>query len=61
MTPEERAVMDNLVKAYNAFTLLPSTHPDHAAEFRRGLHECQSVLIHRIVQRGHPTDFPTYR
>ena len=60
MTDQERAVSDLLVTAWNAFVQIEATHPDHAEEFRRGIHTCQSVLACRIVQRDYPDDFPSY-
>jgi hypothetical protein len=59
-TKEEQEVMDNLTKAWNAFCKLYSTHPSHNADFCDGIHKCQDVIIHRVVQRDYPSTFPTY-
>jgi len=58
MTDDARKVMNALVEAWNQFNTLKSTHPDHVDEFRRGIHACQKIIMHRIVQRDHPDDFP---
>lgn len=58
MADAEREVMASLVDAWNAFVALNQTHPDHVEDFRRGIHSCQAVLMHRIVQRDYPDWFP---
>lgn len=57
---EEQAIMDKLVDAFNTFCALSQTHPDHIIDFKNGIHSCQNVLIHRIVQREYPQTFPTH-
>ena len=57
---EERAIQDHLVKAWNLFCELDSTHPSHNKDFADGIHKCQDILIHKIVQRDYPHDFPTH-
>lgn len=57
---DEQIVMDALVEAVNSFKKLDETHPSHHSEFMEGIHKCQNVLIHKIVQRDHPEQFPTY-
>lgn len=58
-TPQEQEIMDALVIAANKFTHLQETHPTHKRDFLDGIHRCQDVLIHRIVQRDYPETFPT--
>lgn len=52
--------MDALVAAWTAFLKLEETHPSHNRDFSDGIHKCQDILIHRIVQRDYPETFPTY-
>jgi len=56
----EKEIMDSLVNATNLFRKLQLTHPSHEEEFISGIHTCQNVIIHRIVQRDYPKEFPTY-
>lgn len=60
-TEEEKQVMDLLTSAVNAFKKLESTHPSHDSDFCNGIHRCQDVIIHRIVQRDYPDTFPTHK
>ncbi|AUS01899.1 hypothetical protein NVP2044O_35 [Vibrio phage 2.044.O._10N.261.51.B8] len=59
-TAEEQKCMDALVEAVRLFTLLDSTHPCHSKDFTDGIHKCQDVLIHKVVQRDYPETFPTH-
>jgi len=52
--------MKHLVKAVNYFNKLTTTHPSHEEDFVDGIHKCQNVILHRIVQRDYPKEFPTY-
>ena len=56
----EKEIMDALVKAVNCFRKLTETHPCHQKDFVDGIHKCQDVIIHRIVQRDYPNEFPVY-
>jgi hypothetical protein len=56
----EQEVMDALVLAVNKYKELISTHPSHDCDFTNGIHQCQNVLIHKIVQRDYPDRFPTH-
>jgi hypothetical protein len=67
LTPEtssqtdiEDEVLDLLSRAWNVFNKLEPTHPMHKDEFCKGIHDCQAVLTHRIVQRDDPDKFPTH-
>ncbi|KQX35322.1 hypothetical protein ASD04_14875 [Devosia sp. Root436] len=51
MTNEERAVMQKLVEAWNAFVALPVEHPDDANEFRFHIHALQNSLLSRPTRR----------
>jgi len=53
LTDEEAQVMIALVEAWNRFSQLPSIHPDHANEFRNGIHVLQNLLAARVVAREH--------
>ncbi len=50
--------MYHLVFAVNLFNTITTTHPSHAIDFSDGIHKCQNVLMHRIVQRDYPKIFP---
>jgi hypothetical protein len=56
----EQEIMDALVLAVRCYSKLSLTHPSHNADFTNGIHQCQNVLIHKIVQRDYPDRFPTY-
>lgn len=58
--PQEKLVMDYLVKAWEAFCVLEKTHPSHNKDFGEGIHKCQDVIIYKIVQRDYPETFPSY-
>lgn len=60
MNEQEREIAKLLGEAWNKFLRLEQTHPCHKHDFSDGIHKCQDVLIHRIVQRDYPADFPTY-
>lgn len=57
----EAQIMKSLVKAVNCFRKLKSTHPSHEKEFIDGIHKCQYVIMHRIIQRLYRKEFPTYK
>ena len=57
----EKEIMDSLVHAWNLFVKLEKTHPSHNKDFADGIHKCQDILMHRIVQRDYPDVFPTYK
>lgn len=59
-TDVEKDIMDHLIKAYAGLCTLVVTHPSHVKDFADGIHKCQDVIIHRIVQRDYPITFPTY-
>lgn len=54
----EEELMKSLVNAVSCFRQLKETHSSHEKDFIDGIHKCQNVIIHRIVQRDHPEDFP---
>ena len=57
----EQEITNYLVKAYNAFIELEPTHPMHLDEFVEGIHRCEFIIMHRIVQRDYPKEFPTFK
>jgi hypothetical protein len=59
-TSVEEEIMDNLTSAFNLLNSLPLTHPCHLRDFSDGIHKCQDVIIHRVVQRDYPNTFPTH-
>ncbi|ASV43438.1 hypothetical protein [Vibrio phage JSF12] len=58
---EEALIMHLLAEAWNAFCKIESTHPCHTKDFADGIHQCQDILIHKMVQREYPGTFPTYK
>jgi len=58
LTKQEGNVMDSLVKAWNDFIKLPNEHPSDTEEFCRGIHQCQHVLMCRILRRDYPEAYP---
>jgi len=61
MNEQEREIMALLVSAWNKFKVMEQTHPDHKRDFADGIHKCQDQIIHRVVQRDYPSDFPTHK
>lgn len=61
MNANEKEVMELLVKAWSKFQAIAQTHPDHKKDFADGIHKCQDQIIHRVVQRDYPKDFPTHK
>ena len=54
----EKKIMDSLVESVKHFRKLQQTHPCHQKDFIDGIHKCQNVIIHRIIQRTYPKSFP---
>lgn len=64
MTPynkDEKRIINLLVQATNIFFKLNHGHPSHIMDFVDGIHKCQNVIMHRILQRDYPKEFPTYQ
>lgn len=57
----EKEIMDSLVASVNFFSKLKTQHPSHRKDFTDGIHKCQNVIMHRILQRDYPEKFPTYK
>ena len=51
MTEDELKVWQELIVAWNLFCNLKDEHPDHVADFRRAIHECQRILAIRAMKR----------
>jgi hypothetical protein len=53
LTPDEQAILDSLVSAWNGFMALPRVHSDELCEFRHKLHDLQRIVMVRpaIEQR----------
>lgn len=49
--PDERAVIDALVEAWNRFLTLPVEHPDDQLEFRQAIHAAQTLVLARPGRR----------
>jgi hypothetical protein len=54
LSPDERVVMDHLMAAWNAFTVLPSKHPDDVHEFRHAIHRLQHLVMIRQLREIFP-------
>lgn len=54
LTRQELQVAEALVQAWNGFTQLENLHPDHVADFRRAIHDCQRILASRVTARTFP-------
>lgn len=57
---EEQDIMDSLVKIVNVFRSMVLTHPSHEKDFIDAIHKCQRIIMHRLLQRDYPDEFPTY-
>jgi hypothetical protein len=51
LTDTERAVLDHLAAAWNAYLELSKAHPDQDAEFRHGIHALQHQIMARPTRR----------
>ena len=54
LTPQEEAVMDHLVDAWNEFVSLPGTTTEERLQFMRGIHAAQNVIALRLLSRLFP-------
>ena len=55
LTPDEKAVMDALVAARNAFYNLDRGYPpEDQRAFQDGIHMCQQVLASWALHRAYP-------
>jgi len=52
LTEDERAVLDNLVAAWDAHAKLPVQHPTHMNEFMQAIHAAQRIVMSRPVARA---------
>ena len=51
LQPNERAVLDALVTAWNLYLDLSKAHPDQDAEFRHCIHALQHQIMARPTRR----------
>lgn len=58
---KEKDIMKHLADAWCLMIELEQTHPMHKAEFCNGIHECQRVVMSRVLQRDYPDEFLTYK
>lgn len=58
LSPEEGAVSDALVQAWNAYAELPVQHPAELDEFALSIHRLQDLLAVRIARRHYPEGWP---
>lgn len=56
-TPEEKEIMDLLIKAHNLFVLLPDPHPLERQEWCFYFHGLQGLLEHRALKHLYPKYF----
>jgi hypothetical protein len=59
MMDGERAVLNHLADAWNAFAALPPTHPADRREFEASIHRAQDIVAGRLVRRCYPDVFCT--
>jgi SMC interacting uncharacterized protein involved in chromosome segregation len=59
LNEQEGTVMDSLVEAWNNFLKLEKQHPSDTEEFCRGIHQCQHILMCRILRRDYPEGYST--
>lgn len=57
MTDQERATLERLADAWNAFCALPIYHPSDADEFMRAIHAAQHIIMARVAVRAEPAFF----
>lgn len=60
LTEQEGKAMDALVKAWNIFIKLECQHPSDTQEFNFGVHQCQHILMCRVLRRDYPKGYPTH-
>lgn len=53
-TVAERAVLDSLAAAWNAFIKLEGVCPDDVNDFRKSIHDAQRIVASRIAGRVDP-------
>lgn len=55
LTPEEQAVADALVQAWNAFLKIPEGMPvDDMQKFRDAVHDAERIIAYRAMARMYP-------
>ena len=54
ITDKEKAVLDHLAAAWNAFIGLQANHVDERLEFRLAIHSAQSIIAQRVAARADP-------
>jgi len=55
LTELEERISRDLIDAWNVFCSLENNATtDEYIDFKNGIHQCQYVLMHRIVSREHP-------
>ena len=61
LTKQEGKVMDSLVIAWNNYLKLPKEHPADTQEFCNGIHQCQHIIMCRILRRAYPKGYTKIR
>lgn len=54
----EKEINLKLIEIWNLFVKLEKTHPAHDKDFSDGIHKCQYVIMHKILQRTRPKEYP---
>jgi len=57
LTDEERAVVDCLADAWNAFVELKPVHPSDNREFEHAIHAAQNIILARPVMKNAVNEF----
>ena len=60
LTKKEKKVIDYLVLAWSNFLRLETLHPDEQEEFRHAIHQVQSLIMCRPVQREFNAEIKEY-
>lgn len=58
---QEKEVNNHIVETWNAFTKLPTQHPDEVNEFRILTHRMQQMMAMRLARKVLPEQFPIWK
>ncbi len=57
---KQQQVLDLLCTAWNTFISIPESHPDDTPDFRRAIHQCQSIIAMQQMRQIDPETWPSY-
>jgi hypothetical protein len=61
LTDQELLVMDSILQGYSEWIKLEMTHPNEMQDFVNAIHNIQSILAMRVIRRGYPEYWLTYK